>query len=265
MAAVKAALAPVLRHERQLVGGKLEETVYQFFCNGKMGLQFEATGWQELIHEYCDSVLTAVMQRLSARPWLNQVDFVLVVDAGIKFTFPREVYAEVPEEDFQKAVLQAHDRAYEEHRYAVILWDVVNEHVPDAAQKKKVAEAFEQGRRDAVRELLDAFQAGTSEALNLEDFVSGWVRNCLTNYSVLNGGVLDATLDKSATMRIFQILIEVGTLPIPLIAKEGPPPRNWRHLEAVVQATATDLGAEGKGWKGGGDSWKNKRKWNETD
>ena len=74
-----------------------------------------------------------------------QVDFLMVVDAGVKELFPPHMLQNVPQLVFEQQVLSAHDRAFEEQRFAPMLWDTLFERFEDKMVKTRIYNALEAG------------------------------------------------------------------------------------------------------------------------
>ncbi|CAJ1371619.1 unnamed protein product [Effrenium voratum] len=112
-AAISEALEPVQHLEKDWDRSKLTKRIRDYFRKAGKSLDFREKSWLVLVNEYADSVFSSIFQAIGDRPWLDQVDFILVLDAGIKEFFPGHVTRDVPSEEFQQGVLAAHDRAFE--------------------------------------------------------------------------------------------------------------------------------------------------------
>ncbi|CAE7673451.1 SLC12A7 [Symbiodinium pilosum] len=93
----------------------------------------------------------------------------MVIDAAVKELFPPHLLNNVPQTMFERQVLHAHDRAFEEQRFAPMLWDILFEKIKDKPLKSKVYNAFEAGRREA------ALTGSGAERSPAEDFINAWV------------------------------------------------------------------------------------------
>eukprot|EP00438_Fugacium_kawagutii_P021275 Skav220196 [mRNA] locus=scaffold1074:376042:383270:- [translate_table: standard] len=101
-AAVTQALEPILPQETEWDQAKLEKRVKQYFRNAAKNLEFQVKPWQELVEDYADSVFASLFQALKDRAWLMQVDFLMVVDAGVKELFPPYLVQHVPQVEFEQ-------------------------------------------------------------------------------------------------------------------------------------------------------------------
>ena len=137
----------------------MEARLCQYFTRASDGLQAGAKSWRELVEEYCDNAFASVFQALGDRPWLNEADFTPVVDFGVRTLLPvspvLSTGSSLPEEELQRTVLQAHDRAYEEQRFAAILWDHLSTLVKEPRRRKAVYDALA-GAADGGEVLLRA-------------------------------------------------------------------------------------------------------------
>ena len=93
---------------------RLDRRIVQYFRRAHKSLSFHDGTCQDLINEYADAVWNLLVQVLSDREWLSKVDFVFAIDAAVKESFPQNVIAQLPQEHFERVVLAAHDRAFEE-------------------------------------------------------------------------------------------------------------------------------------------------------
>lgn len=208
---------------------KIEKRIRQCFSKAANGLDWK-NSWQQLINEYADSAFGSLFQAMGDRSWITQVDFLLVLDAGVKQTFPLEVLRNVPQRVFEKQVLRAHDRAFEEQRFLPLLWDNVKEIVGGKNTFKKVYDAAENGRKAGCRALLE----GRSE---IKEFVSRWVECTVARLSKTSQGYPETIMGEEACCELFHSLIQAGALPLSLTASTGgPPPEKWSFVDLVVAA-----------------------------
>eukprot|EP00931_Biecheleriopsis_adriatica_P006798 TRINITY_DN108151_c0_g1_i1.p1 TRINITY_DN108151_c0_g1~~TRINITY_DN108151_c0_g1_i1.p1 ORF type:complete len:421 (+),score=113.21 TRINITY_DN108151_c0_g1_i1:159-1265(+) len=209
---------------------KLEKRLRQYFKNAAKNLEFYAKSWQELIEEYADAVFASLFQALKDRGWLTQVDFLMVVDAAVKELFPRDLLAHVPQHIFERQVLQAHDRAFEEQRFAPMLWDVLFEKLPDKSTKNRVYNAFEAGRKEAA-----IVSTGDGDS-PVEEFIHAWVGCSLTLLQEESPGIpLEKLLPKALCTEVLHCLLEAGALPLPLTSEHGVPPEAGPQIDIVVE------------------------------
>ncbi|CAK9033334.1 unnamed protein product [Durusdinium trenchii] len=225
-AAVTQALEPILTQETEWDQAKLEKRVKQYFRNAAKNLEFNVKPWQELVEEYCDHVFASLFQALKERPWLTQVDFLMVVDAGVKELFPPYLLQHVPQLVFEQQVLSAHDRAFEEQRFAPMLWDTLFERIEDKAQKSRIYNALEAARKEA------AMMSGEANAV--ENFLKAWVACSLREMLSQSKVPLEQDLPPELCRDIFHALIEAGALPLPL-TQEGVPPESLVILDQAIE------------------------------
>jgi len=247
--AVSEALAPVGHLEEEWDLSKLEKRIRQYFRNGAKGLEFESKPWSELVEEYADKVFASIFQALSDRHWLSQADFLFVLDAGVKETFPARVLNGVPMHIFERAVLNANDRAFEEQRYLPLLWETIQENLQGPKIRKKSYDAFEEGRKNAAGCTGD--EAGSPVAT----FLQAWIHNTIARLSADTGGMPDSILEPQQCAYLFHALIGQGALPLPLVMEQGVPPPGWPFVDQVVGQAYAQAGCGVPHFmKGGGKS-----------
>lgn len=231
--ALSEALAPVVHLELEWDAAKLEKRIAKYFRSGAKGLEFDSKPWSELVEEYADKVFASIFQALSDRHWLSQADFLFVLDAGVKETFPPEVLGGVPQNLFERAVLNANDRAFEEQRYLPMLWDTITEMLQGPKIKKKAYDAFEEGRKNAAGCTGD--EAGSS----IGTFLQAWVHNTIARLAETSNGMPDSILEPQTCAHLFHALVGRGAMPLPLVYECGEPPEGWPFIDqAVGQAYA---------------------------
>jgi hypothetical protein len=220
---------------------RLEKRIRDAFKRAAKGLQYRAKPWTDLVNDYADSVLSSIFSGLGeSRPWLCRVDFVLALDAGIKEFFPPCVLRGLPQEEFERTVLAAHDRAYEEQRYFPILWNSVCPPVVEERSRKKVCKAAEFGRTAAM----EAMRKGSFQ---VKEFVSRWIDLAIMDLSRVTQGCCEDVLPEPSAVQLFNHMILLGALPLALTAEFGTPPRPWPFVEfSVHQAFTAHSGAQGQ-------------------
>merc|ERR1712107_286148 len=97
-------------------------------------------------------------------------DFSLAIMAGCKDAIPAELLNTVSQEDFEAIVIQAHAVRFEDQRFGPILTEVLNDVIQGPKIKKKVWNAFHEGRT----------QAFASGATTAEDFAVAWINATIT-------------------------------------------------------------------------------------
>ncbi|CAE7194356.1 SLC12A7 [Symbiodinium sp. CCMP2592] len=228
--AVSQALSPILSKETEWDQAKLEKRVKQYFRNAAKGLEFYSKTWTALIEEYSDTVFASLFQALKDRPWLVEVDFLMVIDAAVKELFPKQLLKNVPQLTFESQVLHAHDRAFEEQRFAPMLWDILFEKIQDKPLKNKIYNAFEAGRKEAALSGGD----GSSPA---GDFIHAWVTASLRELQqgAASPAMLGEQLSPELCKEIFHELLEAGALPLQLTKESGAPPESTMLIDSVVE------------------------------
>jgi len=226
--AVAEALGPIAHLESDWDLPKLEKRIRQYFRNAIKNLEFGTKPWQQLIQAYADSVFASIFQALHDRTWLNQADFLLVLDAAVKELFPKHVLRGVQQHAFEKTVLGAHDRAFEEQRFAPMLWEIVQTLGLEKRPMNKVYSAFEAGRKDAT------VPATGPPEKQLAEYVGNWIQHSIKRLSQEAQGNPETLLQQEQALQLFQALIEAGALPLSLTADAGEPSPYWPLVEATV-------------------------------
>lgn len=266
--AVNHAFEPISKYEDKESLKRIEKKVCKYFREAAGTMKYKPSmSVAELMYQFCDRAFGPIVTMLGEYTWLNEVDFLWVVAAGVQVGFPPALMTSVSPQELENAVTQAHDRAYEEHRFANILWDVITEHVRDPQRKKKCCDALEEGRRLAVNELYAGYEGGTP--MDLDKFISVWIRKNVEQIAAAMGGpgyaYMLVTLKQSKA--IFHALVEAGTLPVPLVAYSGQPPPKWSVIDKEAKASYVAVDGEwNDAWisegglgQGGGD-WKGKKR-----
>eukprot|EP00428_Durinskia_dybowskii_P013486 CAMPEP_0170228920 /NCGR_PEP_ID=MMETSP0116_2-20130129/14181_1 /TAXON_ID=400756 /ORGANISM="Durinskia baltica, Strain CSIRO CS-38" /LENGTH=278 /DNA_ID=CAMNT_0010479665 /DNA_START=32 /DNA_END=865 /DNA_ORIENTATION=- len=240
-AAVTEATAPLEEVEDEAFVGKFSHKVARYFRQGAKHLDFHAKMWQQLVNEYADSVYGTLFQAFGDKDWLAQLDFLMALDAGIKNTFPPQVFYRVPQHIFEQAVLQASDRAFEEQRFARLCWDQLRESFPDAKMRKHAYNALDAGRKFAGSRL------GYSGALP-QDFLRAWVDHAVQRMTKSGRGDPAEVMPLEDAAAIFHVLLGAGAMPVGIVNEHGAPPTDWPDVEvALADAYARCAGGGGGG------------------
>jgi len=240
--AVAEATAPIAHLEQDWDLNKLEKKLREYFKKAAKNLAFGSKSWEALVGDYAENVFSALFNAMSDREWLcqGQADFLLCVDAGIKDYFPLHLIQHIPQEVFERTVLAAHDRAFEEQRYLPRLWEVTSSQVCDKKLRQKVYGCFEAGRKEAMM-----------HARGLDDFIERWVDSSIRHLSQEARGAPQSLLDEPSSAKLFHALIDKGCLPMVLVEVAGAPPQHWEFVnQAVSRAYATN-GSNGGGCQNG--------------
>lgn len=240
-AAVFQAVQPIAHMEKQWDAWKLETRISAYFRAGTKNLQFDKNKpWDELVYAYCDSVFNSIFQALSDREWLNLADFLAPLRASILELFPPNVLCEVAPQDFEQTSLCAHDQAFEEQRFAVILHESLSSQVKDKRTRNRIYQSVEAGRRSAA-------QMNLSESANpAEEFATSWVNFSIERLRAECNGWPEQLMQPAAAIWLFHTLIDQGAFPVSLLASTGPIPSGWPVITQAVQAAYATKG-KGKG------------------
>merc|ERR1719162_894056 len=159
----------------------------------------------ELVHQYADSAVSSIFAGLGDREWLysGQVDFLLILDAGIKDTFPGYMLRNVAQQDFEQMVLSAYERAFDEQRFGPILTEAVAAAVSGPKIKKKVWNAIDTGRKETIA-------AGHTTP---EEFTQMWINSSISHLSQASQGSPEATCEPAVMSALFLQMMEIGGLP----------------------------------------------------
>lgn len=251
--ATAAAVKEILHLETEIEGAKLEKRIRDYFRKAAKGIEFGKKSWQQLVNDYADAVFANMFNALGEKEWLVQADFLLVLDAGIKDNFPAKVLANIPQLAFEKTVLAAYDRAFDEQRVLPIMWETVRAVLEGVASRKKVYNAAEFGRKLAAVPNPNA----ENEA---EDYVSRWIDSTIHHLSQHTQNDPQWMLPEETALILFNSLIEQGALPAVLQQEHGPPPADWPVVEqSIAKSYVQHTRVVGEG-KGGGKSETNAKK-----
>lgn len=226
--AVAECVASIAHLEKQWDSEKLSMKLREYFKKGVKHLRFGGKSWDELINDYTDSVFDSIFMALGDRSWLPQADFLFCVDAGIKDLFPPQTMARVPQQVFEQCVLKATDRSFDEQRYWTYRWDTVQRVVQGKTTQKRVREALDVARQEAVE----------AESGQLQGFLAIWIA---ATTRILAGstpqGDPRSCLEEEKASELFHALVQDGSLPMQLVAAEGLPPQGWPAVDATVTET----------------------------
>eukprot|EP00930_Biecheleria_cincta_P027912 TRINITY_DN19506_c0_g2_i1.p1 TRINITY_DN19506_c0_g2~~TRINITY_DN19506_c0_g2_i1.p1 ORF type:complete len:603 (-),score=108.65 TRINITY_DN19506_c0_g2_i1:87-1895(-) len=250
--AVQEALEPVMHKEKEWEGHKLAKRIRDYFRKAAKTLDFYESTWLAVVNDYADSAFGSIFQAIGDRHWLGEVDFLFVVDAGIKECFPSHVVGGVPVLEFERGVLAAHDRAFEEQRYLPRLWEIVESLGLVGKARKKTYDAVDEARRAAVKYMRDVTSPNEVKA-----FLSRWVDCTVRQLSKSTQGDPASAMPEAAAIRLFHALLKAEAMPIALTAEHGQSPAGWPFVDFAVRAAykahggdaddAADKGRLGKG------------------
>jgi len=254
--AVDEASQGILELEKEWDESKLQKKLREYFNKGAKSLNFRSKPLWEVINEYADNVFGSLFAGLGDREWLvtGQADFILVLDAGIRDNFPKQALASIPKNEFEKMVLAAHDRSFEENRFGPILTEAVNSAVQGPKTKRRVWNAIEAGRKEAA-----------SSATRMEDFAACWINKTIAMIGEGTHGDPESVITADSASELFHSLIEGGGLPLAMTQESGHPPRGWPLIDEAVQTAyithvAFENGAAESGGQSGGQAPPAKRR-----
>lgn len=252
--AVTECVQPIMRLEHGEGQNKLEKRIRDAFRKGAKGLAFQSKPWYDLINEYSDTVFGSIFNSLSDKEWLPQCDFLLCLDAGIKDNFPKNILGRIPQLEFERVVLAAHDRAHEEQRVLPILWEVVQSSIEGPKGKKKVNLALEEGWKESMM--------ACGQYKDAQGFVGTWIDIAIAKLSAASQGEPGWVMEPGLAFQVFDTLLQTGAMPYALVEEHGPPPPRWAFvgqvveqayaMHTVVDESALQKAAKGKSKKGKG-------------
>lgn len=222
--AVDEALKPILLVEYNLESLKLEKRLRDYFRKPVKTLNFDKTPWLELLNTYADAVFSGIFGGLGDKEWLQQIDFLLCLDSAVKDNFPKHVLQHVPQMEFEKAVLAAHDRAYEEQRIFPILWKIVQQMVDGPKAKKKVYNSIEEGWKVAFLGEVAYYQNPA------QNFVGTWIDSTINLLSGVSQQEPQWVLDPELAAQVFNRALAEGAMPYTITSLHGSPPQGWRFV-----------------------------------
>ncbi|CAE7264818.1 SLC12A7 [Symbiodinium sp. KB8] len=201
--AVTEAIEPVQHLEKEWEPAKLCKRLRDYFKKAAKSLEFKDRSWMGLVNDFADSAFSSIFQAIGDRRWLDRVDFVFVLDAGIKEFFPRHVLEDVPQKDLERLVLAAHDRAFEEQRYLPKLWDFLDSMGLSGKTRKKAYDSIDEGRKVALKYMRDP-----SAPDEVKAFVSRWVDSTVKHLHRFTQGEPESVLDESQAAHVFERLLK---------------------------------------------------------
>eukprot|EP00811_Abedinium_folium_P004167 NODE_13834_length_1144_cov_2.961652.p1 GENE.NODE_13834_length_1144_cov_2.961652~~NODE_13834_length_1144_cov_2.961652.p1 ORF type:complete len:313 (-),score=80.64 NODE_13834_length_1144_cov_2.961652:97-1035(-) len=233
--ALEDALMPVTASGTEAENHKINKRIREYFRKAGKSLEYSVKPWHVLINEYADCVFASIFQALGGRPWIAQADFLMVLDVGIKHTFPPHVLTNVPLQVFERTVLAAHDRAFEEQRYLPILWEIVCGVVADDRLRKRIYTAVNAGRMDSMVACQDVLPEGPDQ---VKEFVAHWIDGTVLKFSKETQGYPESLLPEAMTISLFHAILEAGSLPQPPPCTGegcGAPPLKWPYVDYTVR------------------------------
>lgn len=192
---------------------KLEKKLKEYFNKGSKNMKFAGKTLEASIDEYVDKVMSSVFSGLGERAWLQtqEGDMVLILDAGIKDTFPGSLFKNVTQDDFEAMVLASYDRAFDEQRFWPILSEAVNSNVSGPKIKKKVWNAVDAARKEASN-------AGLAAP---DEFTAHWVARSVALLAASHQGGLEQCMEADKMVTFFQTLLETNGLPTFVMGEDG--------------------------------------------
>jgi len=229
--AVKVALTAAVVIEGENNVQRMRQKISKYCHDSLQGLMKVAGPAKALIDEYADSLFSKIYAGFGDRPWLQQMDFLLVLDAAVKELLPKPVMTTVSFEDIETFIFQAHDRALDEQRCLPITWDTVQQVVQGPKTRKRVYAAVEIGRKAAVNK---------EDVFGAEDFARTWITTALIALRKDCGGYPEQVLDTTTATNMFVSLFEGGALPEARMAEGWPAVTGWKpFVQEVVKEAYT--------------------------
>jgi len=212
--AITEAVAAMGHLETEWDSEKLEKKLREYFNKAGKNMEFVGT-LNQLVGQYADNAMSSIYGGLGEREWLfsGEVDFLLVLDAGIKDYFPGFMLKSVSQQDFEQMVLSNYERAFDEQRFQPILSEKVPEIVSGPKIKKKVWNSISEGRKDAWLEGHD----------DLDSFARSWINHAAKHLAAASGGSPEDTVPADQYTKVFLALFEAGALPTALMQNAEAP------------------------------------------
>jgi len=220
----------------------LKKRLAKYFRSAAKGLSF-TDDHHKVVNEFADNALGNVAWALQGAKWLATADLTLVLEVSIDELFPESFKQSVPAEaPLQDLILQAHDRALEEARFAPILMTTVKETVEGKKSVNKVYNAVEAARKDVVaamftnidesKDFFYCLENGVTE--KIQEFVGAWISTSIKALGDWPEGVLEA---KDA-QKLFEKLLshEESCLPRSIVRYMVEPlPEPWDFVADTIK------------------------------
>jgi hypothetical protein len=258
--AASVSLGQVAHMESEWDFDKMQKNVCRYFRQGAKGLDFtedpsgQVEAWKRVINDYADKVFASIFQAMGDRKWMEEADFLLIFDAGVKQMLPPELFLMVSVEDLESEILAAHDRSFEEQRFAPALWEVVQKAVEGKKMAKKVYDAVESGRKGAVLDPMVEF---------VEGFIQSFIGNTLKGLEEAAGNQGPRRImGQGAAGRLFYDVIATGkTIPRRFPERDQPP--KDKYWSVISQYNEEAYEASDNGWEQKGGAVKRAYTWEE--
>jgi len=220
----------------------LKKRLAKYFRGAAKGLSFTDEP-HKVINDFADNALGNVAWALQGAKWLATADLTLVLEVSIDELFPQSFKQSVPADaPLQDLILQAHDRALEEARFAPILMDAVKETVEGKKSVNKVYNAVEAARKDVVaamftnvdesKDFFYCLENGVTE--KIQEFVGAWISSSIKALGDWPEGVIEA---KDA-QKLFDKLLsrEESCLPRSIVRYMVEPlPEPWEFVADTIK------------------------------
>jgi len=247
--AMKVALEPVESLEPEEELRRLRTKIPQYARSAAQEVEFGHHPITRLVDDYADSLFSALYQNLGDRPWLPQADMLLILDAAVRSLFPPAVLAQVEPPALESLIFAAHDRASDEHRAMVAVWDAVVQTLQGPKIKSRVYKACETARRQVVSDPI----AGAEGA---EGFTRNWIQRTLAVISQSTGGYVDSILPVESAAQLFNACVTNGALPARCMPEVTRPASGWwafisagvASLYASPMSNVAPMGVAGMGY-----------------
>jgi len=212
----------------------------------------------KIIDEIADSAFATLSGTLGDRTWLPQVDFTMVLDATIKLIVPPEVLFQIPAPELDTAIITAHDRASEQGRSALVMWEVVQGTLSGKKAQSKVYSSLESARIEAVNAnvsaALTAMQEATAKEIpspleKVQKFIAMWIKRTVVTLADSYDGNPGAAMPQSVAVELFHNLLQRDTLPKSLnnelLMNAQVMPQPYPNLEGMVREVYQPYAGQG--------------------
>lgn len=140
----------------------------------------------------------------------------MVLHFAVKDNFPSSLCRGIDEEQFEEVILHAYERSIDEHRWLHGRWGLVKETVSGKASQKKLQEAIDEARKQAVQTYLSDHCTGTflKHEQHLHDFLQRWITETIKQLNTLCQGDPDSTLSKDQGTELFSRAVNSAGIPV---------------------------------------------------
>eukprot|EP00747_Dinoflagellata_sp_TGD_P166791 gnl/TRDRNA2_/TRDRNA2_190137_c0_seq1.p1 gnl/TRDRNA2_/TRDRNA2_190137_c0~~gnl/TRDRNA2_/TRDRNA2_190137_c0_seq1.p1 ORF type:complete len:542 (+),score=128.26 gnl/TRDRNA2_/TRDRNA2_190137_c0_seq1:108-1628(+) len=225
---------------------KLQWKVADYFRKAAKDMTFVGSQ-QQIVDEYADNAFGVMFQAMKDREWLFTVDFTLLFDVAVKALFPEHIILKAGE-NFEYMLMRTQDRAFDQAKCNLLVWDAVFNHVEGKKAQNKVYHAAEAARAEQVKRLAAEQSNGTAEELDAEvddgasqdaaAFLRRWVHSTASHLQrEQKDSWIGEVLPEKNAAALFEELVQKGALPNSVRSVHEPPlPSPWPPVADAVQA-----------------------------